>query len=306
MNSRRLNRVMQERAYREARESLRPFQLDELGPIPVVQIARHHGLTDIRESAESRSVDSEQIALDLEWGRVRRRSGRRGRIYISDGPDVDPTLVVDPSQPRSSWRFTVAHELAHLVFSEKAEELEAIVQEGNTQKDAGIENFCNEFASYFLLPDALLERWLAKEDVGEEGLEAVERACEHLEVSTQHFVKRVAEVLYPGPEDWLLFTADKAVARKARSGFALRVRTRVTPNGFEIFFNRRLTSIGLGSVAQNFEDVDPYVEYETEVDIELVDRDNWKESLVPINLTWKKYSIRSDYSYMVAFGKIAE
>ena len=71
--------------------------------------------------------------------------------------DVAPFVIINDQDSRSAWAFTLLHELAHLWLGQTGV--------SGSSVGSGIEQFCNDVASKFLLPDQTLsELSIADED----------------------------------------------------------------------------------------------------------------------------------------------
>lgn len=73
--------------------------------------------------------------------------------------DGDYVIAVNRNNSHSHRRFTLAHELKHLLDYPYAETLHARLGHGNTQlRERSVERVCDHFAAYLLMPSMLVKR----------------------------------------------------------------------------------------------------------------------------------------------------
>jgi Zn-dependent peptidase ImmA (M78 family) len=127
-----------------------------------------------------------------------------GMVFIRDG---DPIIGVNASHSRNRQRFTVAHEIAHLVlhrqqitdavhvdkrFSESFAPLNRDARSSLGTKSIEIE--ANQFAAALLMPRELLEPALADFDLDIEDEEALQQLARQFKVSTAALQYRIRSI----------------------------------------------------------------------------------------------------------------
>lgn len=127
-------------------------------PVPVVEIAKQLGI---------------QVFADDSY-----RTDGSGHIQVS-GERVD--IIVNNKQPPERKRFTIAHEIAHMVFDKAYLEEHKILDRDGHAPDTSYRNReikANDFAANLLMPESnFLEQWLA--------LEELEKIADYFSVSKE-------------------------------------------------------------------------------------------------------------------------
>ena len=102
--------------------------------------------------------------------------------------DDRPVIEFNPSQPRERVRFSIAHEVAHLLFPDALEETRHRGSAGSSRDEWQLEMLCNLAASEFVMPIGSLEI--------EEALDSIEEmmiARRRYDVSTEAFMIRIVK-----------------------------------------------------------------------------------------------------------------
>ena len=102
--------------------------------------------------------------------------------------DDRPVIEFNPSQPRERVRFSIAHEVAHLLFSDVSEEARHRGGTGSSQDEWQLEMLCNLAASEFVMPIGSLQ--LEKELNSIEEMMVTRR---RYDVSAEAFMIRMAK-----------------------------------------------------------------------------------------------------------------
>jgi Zn-dependent peptidase ImmA (M78 family) len=163
----------------KARALLAKYKITR-APVPVEELAQHLG------------ARLSYSPLDSELS---------GMVFIRDG---DPIIGVNASHPRNRQRFTVAHEIAHLVlhrqqitdavhvdkrFSESFAPLNRDARSSLGTKLIEIE--ANQFAAALLMPRDLLQPALTELDLDIEDEEALQQLARQFKVSTAALQYRI-------------------------------------------------------------------------------------------------------------------
>lgn len=167
-------------------------------------LCARHGAADVNEAliAACRSfsaahrVDDPPVRLD----RLLKATGARREIrpLAGDGRlEVDPggrfVVIVDERQHWSRQRFTIAHELAHIVlFSEFGDDPKALRHLRSPELWPVIERACNAAAADLLMPSSDVVSAAARLGLGPEGLGGLQA---RYAVSWSALLVRLSEVL---------------------------------------------------------------------------------------------------------------
>lgn len=155
-------------------------------------------------------------------------------------------VSVDPRSTLTRQRFSIVHEIGHVILSQET---------GRPLHETGgalVERFLEDFASYVLLPDELLDLW-SRMFAGQVNTQSIVVGATRCSVSVLVFVKRLGEIklldrraqgVVVGALDW---------TRRSRNDRALRVKVAAYPSWGFVPFNTRLTSIGLSRSVPIFE-----------------------------------------------------
>jgi Zn-dependent peptidase ImmA (M78 family) len=97
-------------------------------------------------------------------------------------------MFINEREPSVRQRFSLLHELKHVIDFDDADTLHARLGIGNIERQsAQIELICNEFAAYVLMPTGLVKRvWFSVRDV--------EAAALHLNVSPEAMCTRLVRL----------------------------------------------------------------------------------------------------------------
>lgn len=120
-------------------EALKLIEQQELSTVPV----------DLRRLFVSLNVERVQFDADLGCSGIVYQ-GRQGWI-----------IALNAKDPKTRQRFSCAHELAHLVLNKVANDVAVTERShlGSLVADREIERLCDELASLFVLPPAVVSRW---------------------------------------------------------------------------------------------------------------------------------------------------
>jgi O-acetyl-ADP-ribose deacetylase (regulator of RNase III) len=100
-----------------------------------------------------------------------------------------PVIEFNPQQPRERMRFSIAHELAHLLFPDWRDEVRNRSRDANAADNWQLEMLCNIAASEFVLPIGSLPSGI---DVA--SIEELMRERRRYDVSAEAFLIRLAKV----------------------------------------------------------------------------------------------------------------
>lgn len=100
-----------------------------------------------------------------------------------------PTIEFNPQQPRERVRFSIAHELAHMLFPDWREEVRNRSADFRTPDDWQLEMLCNIAASEFVLPIGSLPAAMEVAPI-----EELMRERRRYDVSAEAFLIRLAKV----------------------------------------------------------------------------------------------------------------
>lgn len=106
------------------------------------------------------------------------------RVIVESGETI---IEYNPTQPRERIRFSIAHELAHILFPDYRAEIRNRAHV-NTGDDWQLETLCNIAASEFVLPIGSLPQ-----NVGEAPIEELMRLRREFDVSAEAFLIRVVK-----------------------------------------------------------------------------------------------------------------
>lgn len=151
-------------------------------------------------------MEIKRPAVDLE--RIARRLGARiAPMRLSDAsgllitqPGVVPCIVVNEAEPPPRQRFTIAHEIGHLVLRHHFDTDHVHVDRGhvisfrNDRSAAGTdprEIEANQFAAVLLMPGAILKREARRISSGPLREVEVEKLAKRFEVSVQAMTIRL-------------------------------------------------------------------------------------------------------------------
>lgn len=151
-------------------------------------------------------IEIKRPPVDLE--RIARRLGARiAPMRLSDAsgllitqPGAVPCIVVNEADPVQRQRFTIAHELGHLVLRHHFDTEYVHVDRGhvisfrNNKSAAGTdprEIEANQFAAVLLMPRAMLKREATKISAGPLREDEVEKLAKRFEVSVQAMTIRL-------------------------------------------------------------------------------------------------------------------
>lgn len=119
------------------------------------------------------------LANDLGDNRTRISESIFRGFAIAD--KIAPFIVINPSDAETAKSFTLIHELAHIFIGSSGISAEPSIDIPQT-RTSKIERFCNDVASYFLLPQHYIDNTEAINDI-EKALGIIERIAEKRKVS---------------------------------------------------------------------------------------------------------------------------
>jgi transcriptional regulator with XRE-family HTH domain len=120
---------------------------DLIGPHGTTVAVGSSAFDALRGSAEKAGVfvllqgDLGSYQTDIDTGVFR-------GLALAD--DIAPFVVVNDNDARTAWSFTLVHEIVHLFLGETGV--------SDSQEHTGVEQFCDDVASEYLLPKAVLSR----------------------------------------------------------------------------------------------------------------------------------------------------
>ena len=103
--------------------------------------------------------------------------------------DTGPKIEFNPQQPRERVRFTIAHEIAHLLFSDWSDQIRNRAARGEAADNWQLELLCNLAAAEFVLPIGSLP---AAEKIPP--IEELMRNRRDYDVSAEAFLIRLAKI----------------------------------------------------------------------------------------------------------------
>jgi Zn-dependent peptidase ImmA (M78 family) len=146
------------------------------------------------------AIDVERVARHLGARVVPMRLSDASGLLITQ-PGVVPCIVVNQTEHEHRQRFTIAHELGHLVMKHHFQNTENVhVDRGhvisfrNDSSAAGTdprEIEANQFAAVLLMPAAIVKREAAKLAAGPLREDEVERLAKRFKVSVQAMTIRL-------------------------------------------------------------------------------------------------------------------
>lgn len=246
--------------------------------IDVHAVCRHFGLT---------------VEQDSEFGST---AELWSPFSLNHGHD---SIHVKPGLEWNTRRYTLAHEVGHWYLQERRPA--ALSKEDE-------EAFCNEFAGELLVPREVLLEWTRRAELAGEriSLETVLEGARRAGVGHFVFVRRLmlSAIAQKLDARALIFVARPGVARTTRAQMALRVESVSPPSSLFIPTNRRLVSIGLGSVQRSFEEM-KHLERRTYVGY-LEAKNRWRSSRpvqVTCEVSYMKFGKAQGREYLVAAGR---
>lgn len=219
-------------------------------PVPLEDLAGKLGIT-IREGAQgAQGALSDLKHLGLE-GAVRRSSSED---YEEKFEWSRPDYEINVMSQGFRARFTLAHELAHVVLAEQFREVDTTLS--TTER----ESVCDRVARQLLLPVEIMKSSFQMMARSRLELDKIERISLRLKVSLSVLINRLRELVYDRllvlPGVVILATLDRS--RKRHDNLAPRVATACGPNRWFIPTNVRLSSIGLTGLQSAFHSAPMY------------------------------------------------
>ena len=182
-------------------------------------------------------------------------------------------------------RFTIAHELAHVVLHTKFT---------NEHRELGVdarERVADAAAGMILLPDSVIAVTFSGKTPLVVGIPLLEATADKLKVSLSLLVKRLGDATRSGliKSENGAFIVDLARSRKAGQNMAPRVRIWFLPLGWFLPSNKRLTSLGLQYLPSLFYSAGLYEEQGTEDDLTLWRKDRREWYSMHVKFSFKCY-----------------
>ncbi len=202
---------------------------------------------------------------------------------------VVPRFHTDISKPGAGFssrsRFTLAHELAHVV-------LESVLVERAERVDAQTaERVCDRVAGIILFPKPLIADLLVQEESAEISLKAAADACRRARISLSVLISRLADTseqgLIPLRSGLLLVTVGRS--RKREVNLAPRILMGCLPRRWFLPFNKRLTTLGLEFLGKQFYKAPLYREGRYAGEIPLWDRNERRLRNIPARIEFICY-----------------
>ncbi len=223
------------------------------GPIPVEKL-----LTS-RQARVQVSVRGSGDRVDRWHG-----SGLEGLVLqervqgspIGDNPGVDGGLsyIVEVADASVRSRFTLAHELAHIILAE-------ICKDERSTYDVNLrERICNLAAGQILVPSAVIQKRLSCAPCVMWDIASLEQWSAGLQVSLAVLITRLDEVsrrVAPEMANGVLLVRS-GLSRKKRLDLSPRVAARCLPRDWFIPFNKRLGTIGFLNLRERFYSATPF------------------------------------------------
>ena len=124
-----------------------------------------------------------------------------GFLYLKDNKSI---IVVNDSHPEVRQRFTIAHELGHLLLNHNSDlfvDNENILYRATQTKDANykLEKEANKFAAELLMPEEMLTDELLKGEIFLDDTDELNKLANKLQVSPQALTIRLSNL------GWTLF-----------------------------------------------------------------------------------------------------
>ncbi len=145
---------------------------------------------------------------------VNEELGERESGYTTTTPRGRHIITVNSSEPSPRQRFTICHEIAHIVLGLESNHRE--VPSWSFAKRDPNETFCDMFAAELLMPYA---QWRSKLPVEEPGVAVIEHMAAEFDVSFPAAASRYA-TLSELPCAWV--TMDRGIIRNAARSTSLR------------------------------------------------------------------------------------
>jgi hypothetical protein len=183
---------------------------------PIARAAACRLLTELRIE-EAADLDIELVAASKGAAILRRKvAGCDGRL-LRAGPNA--LIVVDEKAYDSAkWRFTVAHELGHLLLHKNADPLKLCTERDlNDYKGSGNESEANDFAAELLMPRSIFAR---RCDVQRPSLTHIRKLATEFATSLSSTALRFVECS-PEPCAFVYSQAGRITWWSKNEGFAL-------------------------------------------------------------------------------------
>lgn len=126
---------------------------------------------------------------------------RKDSMDQIDSDSDDMVVCINSNMSRGRQRFTLAHELYHLLFEDDQRDL--IICESSNDDDSELE--ANIFASYLIMPYEGLERYYKTNNIGRWTLEDTIRAEQFFQMSHHAMLFRLREQGFITKEECLKF-----------------------------------------------------------------------------------------------------
>jgi Zn-dependent peptidase ImmA (M78 family) len=181
-------------------------------------------LTHVQASRLRRWAEADQPDINLLW-LIRQRAipvnfvpsyklGEESGL-TTDHIEGRLQMFINQNEPRVRQRFSVLHELKHVLDFERADVLHAKLGSGNAKRRADmIEWIANEFAAHVLMPTGMVKRlWFSSQDVSlmaslfNVSMEAMSTRLDHLgltgeQATTPRTYFRTNRMAFPPRLDW--------------------------------------------------------------------------------------------------------
>lgn len=197
-------------------------------------------------------------------------------------------------------RFTIAHEIAHVVLQSKFPTKLNELTDVNWESDV-----IDAAAGMIILPDALLLKYFSPKYAHMLNIKILEEAGTKMHVSISTLIKRLGDL---SRSDLVRITNGAlfiSLGRAKRSGkdFAPRIAVTCLPSSWYIPSNKRLSSLGAESLGLYFSTAELYKERESEDHLTLWRRSSWSTCKIKVLLSYKNYSTEHGQRVMLAVIK---
>jgi len=256
-------------------------------PVPVENLAAQWGLEqsqDLRDTSSAQSMGSAGLTHGLSSaGEDHSGEQQLGQKTMLGLGQSQYEMRIFSTGFRK--RFTVAHELAHVVLYTR------FADEDHKLSPDARERVADIAAGMILLPDTVLTAAFSGRSKLVVEIQLLETTADKLKVSLSVLVKRFGDASRSGllkPENGA-FIADLSRSRKAGYNLAPRVSVWLLPVGWFLPSNKRLTTLGMQYLPSLFHSVELWKEQRTEDDLTLWRKDRREWHSMHVVLSFKCY-----------------
>lgn len=149
-------------------------------------------------------------------------------------------IRVKKNVSRRRQRYTIAHEVAHIIFSlAKQSEIRSLVEESLIQEGIAFDEFdeeriCNYVAAFLLVPSSVAKQLASWESFT---IERIEKASKIWQVSLEVLLRRILALMPSGGG----FAWGKPVSKQNDpNSYSLRLDWRIFPKSYKIYFPKKI------------------------------------------------------------------